>query len=224
MNMQAKSNRVPFFDRVAASGLPALDVADEVGRLLREHRSVIVSAPPGAGKSTALPLTFLEHIPEGTKILMLEPRRLAARQIALRMASLLGESAGQTVGYRIRFEKAVSSRTRIEILTEGLLTRMLVSDPTLDGVSMLVFDEFHERSLSSDMALALAMEIQSEVRPDLKIVIMSATIETDSICAALDAPKVVSEGRMFPVEIIHTQTEVTAENAAEAVAHQIRIA
>lgn len=135
---------------------------------------------------------------------MLEPRRLAARQIAGRMAYLLGEPVGRTVGYRVRFESRVSRETRLEVLTEGILTRMLVDDPTLEGVAAVIFDEFHERSLQSDVALALTRETQSLLRPDLKIVVMSATMDTTRICSALGAPLVSGEGRMFPVEIVHT--------------------
>ena len=137
--------------------LPIWSVVPEVDRLLRENRTLVVTAPPGAGKSTVLPLKMLDVFPEG-KILMLEPRRIAARQIAGRMASQLGEEVGETVGYRIRFEKRVGRRTRIEVLTEGVLTRMLVDDPSLEGVSALLFDEFHERSLQTDLALALCRE------------------------------------------------------------------
>ncbi|MBR3290594.1 MAG: DEAD/DEAH box helicase [Bacteroidales bacterium] len=152
---------------------------------------VVVTAPPGAGKSTILPLTMLEALPEGGgKIIMLEPRRIAARQIAGRMAELLGEDVGETVGYRIRFDKKVSSHTRIEVVTEGILTRMLVDDPTLEGVAVLIFDEFHERSLQTDLALALAREAQSVFRPDLKLVLMSATINTHEICTVLGAQEV----------------------------------
>ena len=138
---------------------------------------------------------------------MLEPRRLAARQIAERMAQMLGEEVGRTVGYRIRFENKVSKQTRIEVLTEGILTRMLVDDATLEGVSVVIFDEFHERSINSDLALALTRQAHEIIRPDLKIVIMSATIDASNICAALKAPLIESEGRMFPVEINYSTTE-----------------
>ena len=126
--------------------LPAAGIAERVNQALRERGTVVVSAPPGAGKSTLLPLTILQDLPAGSRILMLEPRRLAARQIASRMAALLGEPVGQTVGYRIRFDSCVSDRTRIEVLTEGILVRRLVEDPALDGVSAVIFDEFHEFS------------------------------------------------------------------------------
>ena len=134
--------------------LPAGAIADAVNRQLADHPRLIVTAPPGAGKSTLLPLTLLQGMDSG-KVVVLEPRRLAARQIAERMAAMLGEPVGKTVGYRVRFESKVSKDTRIEVLTEGILTRLLVEDATLDGVSVVVFDEFHERSLTSHGAIAL---------------------------------------------------------------------
>ena len=204
-----------------AGKLPAAEIAGTVGVLLGEHACLVVTAPPGAGKSTLLPITILERLREG-KVLMLEPRRLAARQIAERMAWLLGEPVGRTSGYRIRFESKVSSSTRIEVLTEGILTRMIEEDPTLEGVSAVIFDEFHERSLNSDLALALTRETQSQLRPDLKIVIMSATIDTDTVCRELDAPLVEGKGKMFPVQIISEEPEATEANAAEAVARAVR--
>ena len=205
--------------------LPVLEIADAVNRRLAEAPCLVVTAPPGAGKSTLLPLTILDgFVSEGSKILILEPRRIAARQIAERMAALLGEPVGKTVGYRIRFESRVSAATRIEVLTEGILTRMLVDDPGLEGVGVVIFDEFHERSLQSDVALALARETQQLLRPDLRILLMSATIDTDAICSALDAPLIESAGRMFPVDIRHAAEEATPENVAERVAHQVRLA
>lgn len=187
------------------SHLPAYSIAEEVNKVLGNHSSVVITAPPGAGKSTVLPLTILEGM-KG-KGIVLEPRRLAARQIAERMASLLDESVGETVGYRMRFETKVSPRTRLEVITEGILTRMLVSDPTLDGVDFVIFDEFHERSLASDTALALVREAQNMIRPDLKIIIMSATIDASSICTVLGAKLIESEGRMFPVTPIYIAPE-----------------
>ena len=187
------------------SHLPAYSIAEEVNKVLDNHSSVVITAPPGAGKSTVLPLTILEGM-KG-KGIVLEPRRLAARQIAERMASLLDESVGETVGYRMRFETKVSPRTRLEVITEGILTRMLVSDPTLDGVDFVIFDEFHERSLTSDTALALVREAQNMIRPDLKIIIMSATIDASSICTVLGAKLIESEGRMFPVTPIYIAPE-----------------
>ena len=204
-----------------AGKLPAAAIAGDVDTLLREHACLVVTAPPGAGKSTLLPITILEGLGEG-RVLMLESRRLAARQIAERMAWLLGEPVGRTAGYRVRFESKVSSATRIEVLTEGILTRMLTDDPTLDGVSAVIFDEFHERSLNCDLALALARETQRVVRPDLKIVIMSATIDTEAIRKELGAPVIEGKGRMFPVEMLRTGQEAVPDNAAEAVAHSVR--
>ena len=211
---------------IARSGhLPASEIAKEVNDALKENNTLVITAPPGAGKSTLLPLTIwsgsksshsekenhLENENEESdddqgKVLMLEPRRLAARQIAERMASIIGENVGKTVGYRVRFDNKVSKDTRIEVLTEGILTRMLVGDPTLDGVSTIIFDEFHERSINSDLALALTLQAQNIIRPDLKIVIMSATIDASSICQALHAPLIESKGRMYPVEIIYEDT------------------
>ena len=211
--------------------LPVMEIAGAVNEALAISPRLVVTAPPGAGKSTVLPLTILEEIRRSEsandgkrKILILEPRRIAARQIAERMAALLGEPVGRTVGYRIRFESRVSSQTRIEVLTEGILTRMLVDDPALEGVGVVIFDEFHERSLQSDVALALTREAQSLLRPDLRILLMSATIDTEVLCRELDAPLIESAGRMFPVEIKHTPEEATAENVAERVAHWVRVA
>lgn len=181
--------------------LPVGEVAAEVNAALRQKPRVVVTAPPGAGKSTLLPLTIMTDTPEG-RILLLEPRRLAARQVAQRMADMIGERVGQTVGYTIRFESRVSDRTRIEVVTEGILQRMLVDDPTLDGIPVVIFDEFHERSLYSDIAYALTLEAQRLIRPDLKIIIMSATIDTDYICSRFDAPLIESKGRAYDVEII----------------------
>ena len=200
------------------ASLPASLIADDVNSALQTHHSLVITAPPGAGKSTLLPLTILSSLGDGEKILMLEPRRLAARQIAERMAQILGETVGETVGYRVRFESKVSKRTRIEVLTEGILTRMLVDDATLDGVSIVIFDEFHERSINSDLALALTRQAQEIIRPDLKIVIMSATIDACGICAALKAPLIESEGRMFPVELHYTDEDTDPRDIAAVAA------
>ena len=210
----------PRLPHTEISSLPAYGIAEEVNRVLAKEPRLIVTAPPGAGKSTVLPLTIHEAFPEG-KILMLEPRRVAARQIAERMAWLLGEPVGRTVGYRIRFETQVSRDTRIEVITEGILTRMLIEDPTLEGVSAVIFDEFHERSIYSDEALALTRQAQSLLREDLRIVIMSATIDTQALADALKAPVVESEGKMFPVEIRRWPKEATPENVAEEVARAV---
>ena len=200
------------------ASLPASQIAVGVNEALHTNSSLVVTAPPGAGKSTLLPLTILSSLGEGEKILMLEPRRLAARQIAERMAQMLGEQVGETIGYRVRFESRVSKRTRIEVLTEGILTRMIVDDATLDGVSVVIFDEFHERSINSDLALALTRQAQQIIRPDLKVVIMSATIDTSNICAALQAPLIESEGRMFPVELHYADKDTDPRNIAAAAA------
>ena len=202
--------------------LPAWSIADEVSQTLREQQAVVITAPPGAGKSTLLPLTLMLDAPVEGKILMLEPRRLAARQIAERMAELLGEPVGKTVGYRIRFDTCVGKDTRIEVLTEGILTRMLQSDPTLDGVGIVIFDEFHERSLHSDLALALSRQAQQLLRPDLRLVIMSATIDTSVICQALQAPLIESQGRMFPVEIRYAKEDSDRRDMPQVAAHAVR--
>ena len=210
------------YDRIKqqAGHLPAFQIADAINSTLKESANLVVTAPPGAGKSTVLPLTLLGVTPQG-KILMLEPRRLAARQIAERMASILGEPVGKTVGYRIRFENKVSSETRIEVLTEGILTRMLIHDATLEGVSAVIFDEFHERSINSDLALALTRQAQEIIRPDLKIIIMSATIDASAICEALQAPLIESEGRMFPVETVYSETDIARYDIYKEVAATI---
>lgn len=210
------------YDRIKqqAGHLPAFQIADAINSTLKESANLVVTAPPGAGKSTILPLTLLGATPQG-KILMLEPRRLAARQIAERMASILGDPVGKTVGYRVRFENKVSSETRIEVLTEGILTRMLIHDATLEGVSAVIFDEFHERSINSDLALALTRQAQEIIRPDLKIIIMSATIDASAICEALRAPLIESEGRMFPVETIYSETDIARYDIYKEVAATI---
>ena len=200
------------------ASLPASQIAVGVNEALHTNSSLLVTAPPGAGKSTLLPLTILSSLGEGEKILMLEPRRLAARQIAERMAQMLGEQVGETVGYRVRFESRVSKRTRIEVLTEGILTRMIVDDATLDGVSVVIFDEFHERSINSDLALALTRQAQQIIRPDLKVVIMSATIDASNICAALQTPLIESEGSMFPVELHYADEDTDPRDIAAAAA------
>ena len=189
---------------------------------LRRESAAIVTAAPGVGKSTVLPLTILEGLREGTgKIVVLEPRRVAARQIASRMAWLLGESVGETVGYRIRFESKVSVKTRIEVVTEGVLTRMLLDDPALEDVAVVVFDEFHERSLNTDEAFALVRQCQDVLRDDLRLVVMSATIDTKALSNALHCAVLTSEGRMFPVEVIHNDEDADVFNVSQMVAKTI---
>lgn len=204
--------------------LPVAAISDTVSRTLAERQAVVITAPPGAGKSTLLPLTLLHDAPVEGKILMLEPRRIAARQIAERMAELLGEPVGKTVGYRIRFETKVSKETRIEVLTEGILTRMLESDPTLDDVGIVIFDEFHERSLHSDLALALTRQAQKILRPDLRLVVMSATIDASVICEALQAPLIESQGRMFPVDVQYAKEDPDRRDMPQAAATAVRFA
>lgn len=202
--------------------LPSVNIVGSVNEALRNHNTLVITAPPGAGKSTLLPLTMLQEVTGQNKILMLEPRRLAARQIAERMAYNVNEKVGDTVGYRVRFDNCVSEKTRIEVLTEGILTRMLVNDATLDGVDIVVFDEFHERSLNSDLALALIREVQQVLRPDLKIVVMSATIDATSICRSLNAPLIECEGRMFPIDIEYAQKDTEFCDCASSVASVVR--
>jgi ATP-dependent helicase HrpB len=157
---------------------PVLEIVQQLKEQLAQQKIIILQAPPGAGKSTILPLQLLnESWLESKKIIMLEPRRLAARSVAMRMASLLDEEVGKTVGYRVRFENVVSARTRIEVVTEGILTRMIQTDNSLEGVGLVIFDEFHERSLQADLALALCYQAQQVLRDDLRIMIMSATLD-----------------------------------------------
>jgi ATP-dependent helicase HrpB len=183
--------------------LPIDDVLPELRARLREGTEAVLQAPTGAGKTTRVPLALLaEEWLGDDRIVMLEPRRLAARAAARRMAQTLGERAGQTVGYRVRMDTKVSSQTRIEVVTEGVLTRMLQDDPELEGVGCVIFDEFHERNLQADLGLALALQAQSVVRPSLRLLVMSATLDTGPIAELLDgAPLVESEGRSYPVEV-----------------------
>jgi len=184
--------------------LPVTAIIDQVKSQLLVNNTLLVQAPPGAGKSTLLPLALLEE-PwlAGKKIIMLEPRRLATRSIAYRLAELLGEQVGETVGYRIRFENRISPKNKIEVVTEGILTRMLQSDNALADVGLVIFDEFHERSIHADLALALCMESQQILRPDLRMLIMSATLNMDSLSQSLQAPVVTSEGKQYPVEVFY---------------------
>ncbi|QNF35603.1 ATP-dependent helicase HrpB [Adhaeribacter swui] len=185
--------------------LPVREIIPDVQAQLTDRNTLIVQAPPGAGKSTLLPLALLnEPWLANQKIIMLEPRRLAARTIAERMAFLLGEEVGQTVGYRIRFENRISDKTRIEVVTEGILTRMLHTDNALSSVGLVIFDEFHERSIHADVAMALSREAQRTRRPDLRLLVMSATLDMPTLSGLLQAPVVQSQGRQYPVETIYT--------------------
>mgnify|MGYP001114355573 CR=1 FL=1 len=183
--------------------LPIEAALPELQRALASRTRVVLQAPPGAGKSTRVPLALLgEPWLAKRKILMLEPRRLAARAIAARMAQSLDEPPGATVGFRTRLETKVGKDTRIEVVTEGILTRMLQSDAALEGVGLVIFDEFHERSLHADLGLALCLDAQDALREDLRVLVMSATLDSERIAALLgDAPIVRSEGRTFPVEV-----------------------
>jgi len=183
--------------------LPIHEVLPELRAALAAHRAAVLQAPPGAGKTTIAPLALLnEPWLAGRTILILEPRRLAARAAAARMAKLRNENVGETVGYRIRFESKVSAQTRIEVLTEGILTRRLQTDPELKNVGLVIFDEFHERHLHADLALALCLDSQRALREDLKILVMSATLDGAAVSKLLDdAPMVASSGRSFPVDI-----------------------
>jgi ATP-dependent helicase HrpB len=185
----------------APTSLPIEPVVPAIRAALHRFTALVLQAPPGAGKTTHVPLALLEE-PwlAGRTILLLEPRRLAARAAAARMASRLGEPVGRTVGYRIRFERQISRQTRIEVLTEGILTRRLQRDPALDGVGLVIFDEFHERGLHADLALALALDSQRGLREDLRLLVMSATLDGAAVARLLgDAPVVTSEGRAYPV-------------------------
>ena len=181
--------------------LPIHDALPALKAALADRNAAVLVAPPGAGKTTVTPLELLnEPWTAGGKLIVLEPRRLAARAAATRMAATLGESVGETVGYRVRLESRISARTRIEVVTEGVFSRMILDDPGLDGVAAVLFDEFHERSLDADMGLAFARDSQSVLRPDLRILVMSATIDGARVAALLDdAPVIESAGRMFDV-------------------------
>ena len=210
------------------NNLPALPVTDALPALLqaleRQGWAVLV-APPGAGKTTLVPLALLDAPWRGDgRILLLEPRRLAARAAARRMASLLGEDVGKTVGYAMRMDSRMSPQTRIQVVTEGLLARMILDDPELSGIAAILFDEFHERSLDGDFGLALALDVAGALRPDLRLVVMSATLDGARVAGLLgDAPVIESEGRAFPVELRHRDRRPD-ERIEDAVAAVVRTA
>jgi ATP-dependent helicase HrpB len=201
---------------------PITPLLPEIRDSLSTHSRLVLEAPPGAGKTTQVPLALLdEPWLAGRKIVMLEPRRVAARAAAGFMAQQLGEAVGDTVGYRIRFDTRISARTRIEVVTEGILTRMIQDDPMLEQVGAILFDEFHERHLSADLGLALALDVQAQLREDLRIVVMSATLDGEKLARFLDARRLSSEGRSYPVEVAHfpprrdESLEVQARRAIE---------
>ena len=206
--------------------LPIEPILPSIRDALRDHGHAVVQAPPGAGKTTMVPLALLEA-PwlERQSIVMLEPRRVATRAAAWRLAELRGESVGETIGYRMRGESRVGRGTRVEVVTEGILTRRLQRDPTLDGVGVLIFDEFHERSLDADLGLALALRTRSLVRDDLRIVVMSATLDGESVARVLGgAPILTSHGRTFPIETryIEPRRDIRIEAAvANAIADAV---
>jgi ATP-dependent helicase HrpB len=198
--------------------LPIHDVLDDLKAALGRGSSAVLVAPPGAGKTTVVPLAIkVEPWTKDGKIIVLEPRRLAARAAAARMAKTLGEAVGETVGYRVRLQSKVSARTRIEVVTEGVFTRMILDDPALEGVAAVLFDEFHERSVDADLGLALALQSQALLREDLRLVVMSATLDGARVARLLDgAPVIESQGRMFPVE-----TRYLGRNPAQRLEEQV---
>jgi len=202
--------------------LPISEVLPKLQQSLAQHHELVLEAPPGAGKTTLVPLALLsESWLTGQRIIMLEPRRMAARAAAQRMASLLNEEVGQTVGYRIRQESRISAHTRIEVITEGILTRMLVDDPSLEGVALLIFDEFHERSMDADFGLALALqsrELFRDASKPLRLLVMSATLDGDAVASLLgDAPLIRSAGKMYPVTVHYGQAKRLDDNIVECV-------
>ena len=206
--------------------LPIDDVLPELLAALTERRMAVLAAPPGAGKTTRVPLALLEAGLVSGRIMVLEPRRLAARAAAERMAETLGEPVGKTVGFRIRGETKVSDATRIEVITEGILTRMLLSDPALDGVGAILFDEVHERSIHADLGLALALEAREALREDLLLLPMSATVDTAAFGTVMGgAPEIISQGRAFPVELRWRERPLgRGERLEPAVAETVRTA
>ena len=187
--------------RVLGDRLPIDEILGEVGASLRARNNLVLVAPPGAGKTTRVPLALLDAPWRGDKkIILLEPRRLAARAAAARMAATLDEAVGETIGLRMRLESKISARTRVEVVTEGVFARMILDDPELSGVACVLFDEFHERSLDADLGLALALDAQGALREDLRLLVMSATLDGARVAALISAPVIESAGRAFPVE------------------------
>jgi ATP-dependent helicase HrpB len=189
------------------SALPIQAVLPELLQALQQHAGVVLQAPPGAGKSTGVPLALLDSKKFSGRILLLEPRRIAARAVAMRMASTRGEAVGDSVGYRTRLDTRVGKHTRIEVVTEGILTRMLQHDAALQDISVVIFDEFHERSLQADLGLALCLDVQASLRDDLKLLVMSATLDGAAVSQLLgDAPIITAAGQAFPVNTHYRAT------------------
>ena len=182
--------------------LPVNEILKSIKSTFLKNNILILQAPPGAGKSTVVPLSFLnEPWLLDKKIIMLQPRRAAARAVAQRMASNLNEKVGQTVGYRIRMETRISSETKIEVVTEAVLTRMLQNDQSLEDIAMVIFDEFHERNIHSDLSFALSLQVQELLRDDMKILVMSATLNSDQLIQMIgDVPVLTSQGRSYDIE------------------------
>jgi ATP-dependent helicase HrpB len=202
---------------------PITPLLPDICASLADHPRLVLEAPPGAGKTTQVPLALRDAAwLAGKKIIVLEPRRIAARAAAQFMAQQLGEAVGETVGYRIRFESKVSAATRIEVVTEGILTRLIQDDPELTGIGAILFDEFHERHLAGDLGAALALDVQATLRPDLRLLVMSATLDGERIAQWLDAPRISSPGRSFPVRIEHppARTQETVEHHLARIARQ----
>ncbi|MBE7219875.1 MAG: ATP-dependent helicase HrpB, partial [Caulobacteraceae bacterium] len=206
------------------SSLPIEAVRDAIVTALDAGPRAVLVAPPGAGKTTRVPLMLLDRPwAAGGRIVLLEPRRLAARAAAERMAATLDEAVGETVGLRARFDTRVSARTRIEVVTEGVFTRLIADDPELAGVAAVIFDEFHERSLDADLGLALALDVQGALRDDLRIVVMSATLDGARVAAILDgAPVIESQGRAFPVETRYVGRNPERDLASDVAAVVVR--
>ena len=200
--------------------LPIHSVKDEILAAIRQG-AVVITAPTGSGKSTQVPKVLLEAVPDGSRILVLQPRRIAARMLAERVSFEMGERAGETVGFQTRYERAVSAKTRIVFITEGILTRMMVADRALKGISAIIFDEFHERNINTDLGLAMAKNIRETIRTDLRIAVMSATMDANPISAYLGCPVVHSEGRIYDVDISYCSQQTKMLGPAAAAAKEL---